>query len=765
MVTYMQSPRLLTTITHLGVNYTPDVVRVDVKRVENGFDSATVDVADTQFVNYTSRAAAGDAITLQVKDASDAAYTTIFSGIIRVCLPSLDAQRGQLLLLKCDGAGYGLAETLCGEEYGVESRNPTLDTIKEIVTDSSGAAGVEELYVNAFSATSETWYEGGATPFLNDSDTNYVRVPFNGYLESYWTFPVSAGSGTINSVKLRFEGSYTGVSGGKITVEVWNGAAWVNVGDLTLNPNGIYAWVEVDVSATLNTWTKINGCQVRVTSITDGSHSDWLRRLTRKVDYAGTGGPHGILPAWVNSVLGDTAKPSGYTYTSSVNAITGDIKYICFPYKPANRCIDDLCDLATAIRQGVAYHPDHCGPQWIVDTNNVLRMKLINGTQTAWTKYYGDSVAAATLVQGVDFTSTEFQNLDPEGNCVLYYGNWRRPSNGDSWTESSIVDWGCEATNTLSLDATNHKVGNNSVKSNNNDNIFQECSAWTPLNREGGFDFSWCTEFSTPTINFWARRSGACALFYLFLHTCTGGVPDGSYWTDLTASMAAANTWYHFSFPVGPYYNVQESPSFAWTVDGTPNWAAIDDVYFHAHCGQNVYMNIDGLHFGGAPILRVAKNSTSIAACKLRTRIIVDDVGKDDSLKATDDSGLMAQLAYAELLRLQTSPKVGTLITPMIKDLLPGQWLHLHALAKPNGTFAVDGDMRTPEFHQVITPQGFLSSISVTNDLTNTHTRKKYDDMNQIFAAIRPEFQDRQAASMKAGTVDIRVLKLEKDYP
>jgi hypothetical protein len=614
MVTYMKIPQLLATITHLAVAYTPEVQTVDVKRIENGFDSATICIADTKSLNYGVRAAAGDAITLQVKDASDAGYTTIFSGIIRVCLPSLNS-KGQFLLLKCDGSGFGLVETLCGQEFGSDSRNPTLATIRDIVGD-------------------------GVTP--------------------------------------------------------------------------------ADV---------------------------------------------GILHAWVNHYLGDTGTASGYAYTRDVNVITGPINYICFPYKPSNRCVDDLCDLVTAIRQDAAYAPDNCGPHWIVDTDNVFRMKLVNGTQAAWTKYYGNSATAATLEQGIDFVAPEFQDLDPEANCVLYYGNWRRPSNGDSWTESSVTDWGCDATNTLSLGTA--KVGSKSVKSNNDDAISQELSAWTPLDREAAFDFSWCTEFSTPTINFWARRSGACALFYLYLHTCTGGVPDGSYWTDLTASLALVNTWYHFSFPVGPYYNVQESPSFAWTVDGTPNWAAIDDVYFHAHCGQNIYINIDGLHFGGAPILRVAKNSTSInnPAIKLRTRIIVDDVGKDDSLLAGDDSGLMAQLAYAELLRLQTSPKIGTMTTPMIKDLLPGQWLHIHALTKADGTPAVFGDMRVTELHHTISEQGFLTTIQVTNDLTSSHTRTRYNDINKVQAAFRPEFQDRQAASIKAGTVDIRVLKLEHDYP
>jgi hypothetical protein len=604
MVNYMKIPQLLTTITHSAVAYTPEVQKAEIHRIENGFDSGTIYIADTQFLNYGSRAAAGDAITLQVKDASDAAYTTIFKGIIRVCLPSVDS-KSQLLVLKCDGAGYGLAECLCGQEFGVDSRNPTYDTIGEIV--GAGDAGV------------------------------------------------------------------------------------------------------------------------------------------------------GILHAWVNHYLGDTGAASGYAYTSDLEAMAGTIKYISFPYKPANRCIDDLCDLVTAIKAGTA------GPHWIVDTDSMLRMKLVNDTQAGWTKYYGDSATAATLVQGTDFLATEFQDLDPEANCVLFYGDWRRPSNGDLWTEGGSALWDHTAVHIEVADSNTHIVGAQSIRIGSPDS--SNGYAWVPAAQTAGWDFtSIGTEQNIPTVN-----------WYALVNDNTFGLGEIEMWTsagnyysyDFTSAFTVNNKWYHFSLPIGTFYNfdIEEKTTPKWTLTGAGNWGNINCILFWFGGTDGKYLYVDGLHMGGASVCRIAKNSTSITAKKLRTRIIVDDVGKDDSLKAADDSGLMAQVAYSELLRLQSQPKVGTLITPMIRDLLCGQWLHIHGLAKADGSFAVDKDMRVTEVHQIISDQGFLSNIQVTDDLTNTHARKRYDDINKVQAAFRPEWQDRQAASLKASGIDINVVKLEKDYP
>jgi hypothetical protein len=125
----------------------------------------------------------------------------------------------------------------------------------------------------------------------------------------------------------------------------------------------------------------------------------------------------------------------------------------------------------------------------------------------------------------------------------------------------------------------------------------------------------------------------------------------------------------------------------------------------------------------------------------------------------------MAQMAYAELLKAQSTPTIGQFTVSMIKDLLPGQLLHIHAQKRAVGTFAIDMDMRVLEFEHQISDQGFKTQVTVSSDVLNSSARTRYNDWNTIFQSVRPDMQDRQASSIKAGDMDIRITKLEKDYP
>jgi len=145
---------------------------------------------------------------------------------------------------------------------------------------------VEEVYTNAFDVRMVDWVETGSTPYLNDSDANYISVALDAKEEGDWTFANSAGSGTINSVKLRLEGLLTVADCGALSVYVWNGTAWILAGGSAYSPNyGSYAWYEIEVKTILDTWDKINGAEVYVFYGKDLNGTCRVRRLTRKVDY------------------------------------------------------------------------------------------------------------------------------------------------------------------------------------------------------------------------------------------------------------------------------------------------------------------------------------------------------------------------------------------------------------------------------------------------------------------------------------------------
>jgi len=476
----------------------------------------------------------------------------------------------------------------------------------------------------------------------------------------------------------------------------------------------------------------------------------------------------GIIPKWVNKIMGSTVA-SGFSYSSSVDVINNNIGYYVSPYKPAYKAINDICDIVTALKTGTA------GPHWIVLADGTFLLTTIGNHSAAaiaagWPTYYGGTATTATLVEGVDFASSNFQKLTKEANYVAYYGAWRRPSNGDGWTEGSASLWDVEDvgdTDTVTDDAVKYIVGLQSVRFtikqqiNNNGLIY-------PSGMTAAWDFSNFSDFNTPNLNFYALRSGLGSA-WVVLHTTAPNNFDH----EMLAEMPATDTWYHFSLPIGPYYKTVEGGS-KWNPNGAPNWNSINWIRFFMSGINDSYLCIDGLHFGDAAVCRVARDklpggeggTLGSATNKLRVKVITDNIGKDDSLKDTDDTGLMAQMAYAELLRARTTPLVGTITVPMMKDLLPGQLLHIHAHERKDSTFAVDSDMRVTSFDHAISgkPDGYKTVINLTTDVINSMARTRYDDWNTVLGLVRPDMQDRQATSIKAGQMDIRIARLEKGY-
>jgi hypothetical protein len=539
-----------------------------------------------------------------------------------------------------------------------------------------------------------------------------------------------------------------------------------------------------------------------------------------------TDGTVGIIPKWVNHYKA-TANDSGYNITSTYVAnIIGNMPYISFPWKPANKCLDDLCDLNTALSAGTStalvsvgagsttdvstagyfdspigsyvvftsganngesrlvtswasaggppvttftcdaftnaytagdtfniYTP--AGPHWIVDHSGNLRVKRINSGQSGWTHYYGDSSAAATLVNGEDFFDGDFQPVGKEANIILYYGKWQRPSSGD-FSEGNASDFGTTGgTYTWADDAVNHISGAYGVKCTNT--ILGGVGFQYPVTQDAAWDFSQFQEFNTPSIEFslLLSRLMDAATGDFFIKLYTAGVGGGCFYTYPGATIIdKTGEFKHFSFPIGPFAGIN---NFQWKTTGTPLWSQIDYVDIFIPYNDTGYAVLDGLHFVGADVCRVARQefpaeggTLGESVNPMRFKVITDNVGKDDSLTAVDDSGLMAQLAKAELIRTSKETVNGKFSTPLIADVLPGQFL------------SIGQDWRiTKVTHNL---SSMRTSFEVTDDVTNSHTRLRYEDINKQYAAIRPEYQDRQATSVKSGSMDIRVLPLEKAY-
>ncbi len=486
-----------------------------------------------------------------------------------------------------------------------------------------------------------------------------------------------------------------------------------------------------------------------------------------------------IIANYVNKILGSAAA-SGYSINADdarIENLAGSIPYISWPYKPADKCLNDLIDLHTAISAGSSF----AGPQWIVDTSGQLRIKRVSSDQTGWPHYYGGSQEAATLTYGKDLLHVNLEKMAPECNYVVYWGTWRRPSNGDSLTNpandieaqtlwSPINDHG--TVSTVTMDTTNNQVGTSCVRLTTPSN-FVNCEMRYHTSSPCDFS-SFQSAFNIPNLNFYMMTHGYGStdgpMLRLIESVTTDGfgsvIPDKYFQINMgtsnnlmenaSALINANDIPTKVSIPVGPFCSLANNSKVRWINHDGASWANINYISILGFApAVNTYCVIDGLHFGDASICRVAYNSTNIVNHGTKMRLIVDDIGKDDSLKASDDSGLMAKMAYAELLRGQTTALVGTVETSMIKDALPGQCFSIQGL-----TYRI-----TKIVHSGDSQHGFLSTFSITDDLTNGRSRPRYEDLNKQFASQRPEWQDRAASSQKARSVDWAIARLSKDYP
>jgi len=148
---------------------------------------------------------------------------------------------------------------------------------------------VEELFVNAFDSTFVAWTESGSSPYLDDSDDYIYEAGTGADQEGYFDFANSGvGAGVINSVNVSLECKW-GVGTKKFYTYIWDGTDWIDFG--TFFPTSTYAWHDIDISASIDSWAKINSCRVYFMEITAApSYVVYIRRCKLKIDYTAVGG-------------------------------------------------------------------------------------------------------------------------------------------------------------------------------------------------------------------------------------------------------------------------------------------------------------------------------------------------------------------------------------------------------------------------------------------------------------------------------------------
>ncbi len=464
----------------------------------------------------------------------------------------------------------------------------------------------------------------------------------------------------------------------------------------------------------------------------------------------------GIIPKYVNTILaGATASQYAIqTVSGGDNYIYNEptsIRYLNYPYAPASDALRDICDLISADNYPAA------GTHWqIIPSAGIpyLCVDVIAAHHAPITNLWPTSTTLGTLTQedgGV--TDALFCESESEANYIVYVGVFEKPT-AERWTEGANVhlNWG------FSLGAGSSPagiVGNECVCCTGAGGSFYYPGAGTL-----GLDV---TKFGTtrtiPSLSFYARRSAGVTGLLVELTMSAGNY----YYHNIFADLPNAAEWRHFNLPVGPYCTKADwVRNFQWLTNGAVNWNDVNYVWFVFIGAAGSTVDIDDLQFHGM-VTRGAKSNAAIAAQKARMKLVTDDVGKDDCLTVAG-TGVMGQLAKAELIRSMTTPVVGRLTMPMQESVLPGQLQHCHFEEKSDGTFNVNDDFRIPTVTHRLSDAGATTTLELTDDIVNGYPLSPMNQLNLLLRAVNPDFQDRDRGSIKAATIDLLQTILETNY-
>lgn len=481
-----------------------------------------------------------------------------------------------------------------------------------------------------------------------------------------------------------------------------------------------------------------------------------------------TDATHGIIPKYVNKVMA-SATDSGYSIdTTKVADLTSDFNYLYFPGKPAFKCLEDMVDLIRAA------NVPNAGAHWTVvpsGTTAYLCLATVgnheNPPADVWPTWWNTDQANSTIEVAKDMIVSAFQKKRSEANYVLFAGNFRRPANGDNWTENNAASWDVEGDGSVSNENTVVKVGSYSIKGENNSGVV---NIFYPSSYDMSLDISKIgTKRTVPRLSFYLRRNSVMTLNATvptpWIQLGTGDPANNDYFFQyLGDDFPSADKWYHAIFPIGEYYDRDETTEIEWSENNSPDWADIDYIGFSfQNVGGGAIIYIDGLYFQGI-VTRAAYDSGLYSSQKCKMMLYRDDVPKDDSLIATDDSGQIGQLLKAELYRAVTEPIIGQIMIPMKQAIKGGQLARIHFGKKSDGTFNIDKNMRIIEVRHSFTEKGALSYLTLTDDVKNSQPIQPTDAYNAIMKAVAPGFQDRVRSSFLIKEVDLDQTILAKSY-
>lgn len=483
-----------------------------------------------------------------------------------------------------------------------------------------------------------------------------------------------------------------------------------------------------------------------------------------------------LVTNYINKSFNGSSTEWGLTNTKIENVLSAfEITSLESPYLDNFTLFSRICDLGTAY--GVANAT--VGPHWYVDPDKKVYLKLINADSSdgLWTRYYKGSQSASTLRVKKDLFEYDFQDLTEEyANIIVLASAFRKPAY-DIWSEDGGPSWGTDGcTATYSTDY--FIVGSHSLKLHDTGSGLR--TAWYPSGHNAGWDFTKCgTQNSIPHFNFYVNgyKDVTHDYFGAYLYLATdsalfGGTNEDYFAFQLNEAVTSASReWFYVSVPVGPYWAMDpaiKGTSWKWHktehVGGAADWSNINAIILTALNDTVTDPYYDDIHFSGQIIREAIDTSEVTATKKARQHFMRLDSATDDTLKASDDSGTAARLAYAELLKRSALPMIGKIRIPGAETFLPGQTTCIYAGMKADGAYRINGvDMRARQVTHFYDQNGFITELNLTSDVTNAHALAvptAYSQLKEYAMALGHA----EAKDLKSSGIDVLIPKLSKSY-
>ena len=280
----------------------------------------------------------------------------------------------------------------------------------------------ETLYVDGCSDTKTQWETMTSTPYLNNNDSSLIHEDKNASMEVgdfSFTNTATGGTDTINSVILYFEcQADDGPSNDGFDVYINDGGGFTNEGNVAPTASGSYGWDTLDVSAKLDTWTKIDATTMYLDTVNIGGGDDiYVRRAYLYVDYS-TGPITTFLIGGTESGTKDTAVAT-ITFPETVSGDT-----VSVPYNNIDGSGDPQVLSSTVSEPVVHIKNTHASITYNIIleittwTNSVVSMEYYNlvaddavNIQMVASELSNTSGAARSVSTGVSITAGTYKDL------------------------------------------------------------------------------------------------------------------------------------------------------------------------------------------------------------------------------------------------------------------------------------------------------------------------------------------------------------------